>query len=274
MRLKYLNLIVLGLAVVILGCDGGNRTALSNNNWTLVSFADATGDVTEVPRQMASKLYFDKTNKKVSGTVRCNRFSSTYRVSWRKISLGNISVTEIWCGPDPEGQDQFVVDVLGDLATYSIKNDTLQLQAKSGNILTYMLDDALPPDEEILEIEISSSFGMCLGYCTQTISVTPQTIQLTKIGRPAEDYPEVIKKIATTPEQWRELVALLDISAFNALPEVIGCPDCVDQGAEKIIVTTADATKQVTFEFNAQIEEIEPFLEALRAFRKEMFWTE
>lgn len=271
MRLKCLSLIVLGLVVVFSGCDAGHRTTLENNHWTLISFEDAAGNVIEVPQEMASTLYFDKANKRVTGTVRCNRLSSTYRASWRRISFGVMAITKMGCGPDPEGQEQFVLNVLSNLTTYSIKKDTLQLYSKSGNTLTYMVEEILPPDSQVLQIEIGSSFGMCLGDCKQTMTVTPQTIRLTKSGYPAGDYPEVIKEIATSPEQWNELVALLDLGAINRLPEVIGCPDCADQGAEKIVISTAEATKQVAFEFNASIKEIEPFLTELRALKEEMF---
>lgn len=271
MRLNNLVVVLIVLAVAFSGCDPVGRTTLEDNNWTLVSFQDAAGTVTDVPHQMASTLYFNKRNRSVAGTVRCNNLSSTYWTSWRRISFGDIAVTEMGCGPDKEGQDRFVIDVLSNLATYSINGDTLQLRSKTGNMLTYMLDEAIKPEDQVLQIEIGSSFGECLGYCSKTMTVDPETITLTQIGRPAQDYPEITKKIATPPNTWNELIALLDLSTFNALPEVIGCPDCADGGAERIKITTADSTKLVTIEFNAQIKGLEPFLKALRELKQEVF---
>lgn len=259
------------LAVLFSGCEPVGRATLENNHWTLVSFRIAAGEVTDVPQQMASTLYFDKRDHTVTGTVMCNRLSSTYWHSWRRISFGNIAVTEMGCGPDEQGQEQLVLNVLSNLATYSIDDDTLQLRSENGNILTYMLDEAIAPDEQVLQIEIGSSFGECLGYCTKTMTVDTEVIKLTQTGRPAEDYPEVTKIIATPPGTWDELIGLLDLSTFNAQPEVIGCPDCADGGAETIKITTADGDKKVTIELNAQIKGLESFLRKLRAFKYTMF---
>lgn len=140
MDLRWFKILLMLLPASVLGCDGvSTSTTLENNDWVLVSFQDADGNATEVDGQMASTLYFEKAGRTVTGTVRCNQLRSTYRASKRRISFGDIAVTEMGCGPDPEGQEQFVIDVLSSLSTYKINDDTLLLQSGSGKSLTYSL---------------------------------------------------------------------------------------------------------------------------------------
>ncbi len=136
---RCITLFLQVMLLLFLGCDGTATTTLENNDWTLVSFEDAQGNVTEVPDEMPSTLYFDKAEGTVTGTVRCNHLRTPYRATRRRLFLGDIAVTEMGCGPDPEGQDPFIVDVLSHLSTYSIKRDVLTLKADSGKKLTYRL---------------------------------------------------------------------------------------------------------------------------------------
>ncbi len=271
MNKRWLIFASMILFVLFLGCDGPATTTLENNYWTLVSFEDAQGNVTEVPEEMPSTLYFDKTDRTVTGTVRCNQLRTTYWATKRRIFLGNIAVTEMGCGPDPEGQDQFVVNVLSHLVNYSIQGDALILRSDSGKKLTYKLIPNETTENQILSIEIGSSFGMCMGYCNQTMTIDPETITLAKTGRPEAEYPLVTKKMATPEKRWNDLIALLDMEVFNALPEVIGCPDCADGGAETIAITTEKGTQRVTIEYGSQIKGLESFLKQLRSLKEEMF---
>lgn len=149
---KQAKLILPLLLFFLFGCEGDNTSTtsatLENNDWTLVGFKSAAGDMISVPAESASTLYFEPVGRRVSGTVLCNRLTSTYRASLRRISLGSIAVTEMACGPDLEGQARFVMDVLGNLGTYTLKEDTLELRSKSGQQLIYKLAQAITPTDD------------------------------------------------------------------------------------------------------------------------------
>ena len=52
---------------------------------------------------------------------------------------------------------------------------------------------------------------------------------------------------------------------FEGVGPVIGCPDCADGGAESLSVTADGQTDKVTFEYGAQVAELEPLLGQMRA---------
>lgn len=272
---KWIKVIMLLICVAVFwGCDKDNDTdrvsPIENKTWVLVNFQSANGDVVYVPSQMASTLNFSHDTKKVTGYVMCNMFTSAYTIFGNRIDIVTVAPTEKGCGPDNEGQTQFVIDVLSTLDTFSINGTTLVLNAVNGDRLTFT-SGPVSETPQILSIETGTSFGMCIGYCNKTMQVNAQKVILTQVGNRSTEYPKVTKELAFSAKRWIELSSTVDLDAFNALPQVIGCPDCADGGAESITIITTEGEKKVTFEFNSAIKDIEPFLTRLRALRTEMF---
>lgn len=84
-----------------------------------------------------------------------------------------------------------------------------------------------------------------------------------------ETFPPVIKADSFSAEQWQTLVSLIDVSAFQALNEQIGCPDCADGGAEWIEIQVGDTVKRVTFENRRTIKGFEALVVELRNLRNQ-----
>ena len=83
--------------------------------------------------------------------------------------------------------------------------------------------------------------------------------------------PQVFEgEVVTAPEEFQELLGAVDMQALQALPNVLGCPDCADGGAEWIEVEIGNTLKRVTFEYGAAIPSIQPLLDLVRERRAEI----
>jgi hypothetical protein len=119
----------------------------------------------------------------------------------------------------------------------------------------------------ILKIEYGTSFGECWGFCNRYISIAPDEIVFTKTGWAdsviTRHCSEEISK-----DDYRTLTAKIQLSEFNQMDEIIGCPDCADGGAEWIRIVRADNDKKVTFEFGNEPDEVKSFIQTLRDYLK------
>jgi len=126
--------------------------------------------------------------------------------------------------------------------------------------------------KDVRSIASGTSFGMCAGYCRQSINVTSDPLQIVaskEANFNQETYPSTIQQFPLSTNQWEQLVSLLNLETFTALPDSIGCPDCADGGAEWIQVNWEDAFKHVTFDYGSTINGIQELIEKLRQMRQE-----
>lgn len=116
------------------------------------------------------------------------------------------------------------------------------------------------------KIQYGTSFGMCVGYCRQSIEITSTNTELTMSG-----WSETLKTITcnekTDTAIWNSLLKEINISSFNALQETIGCPDCADGGAEWIQIETGATKHKVTFEYHNEPPEVKQYIDKLRSIR-------
>jgi hypothetical protein len=126
-----------------------------------------------------------------------------------------------------------------------------------------------PTEPEVLVIRGGTSFGFCLptAYCTTTLEITSTTVVLTRTSRTLGD---VRTTGSITPAEWESLTEAVDEGRLRPMPDVVGCPDCADGGAEFVEVVTADWTKRVTFEFGATLPPIQPLVDQVRAIRRRL----
>lgn len=100
----------------------------------------------------------------------------------------------------------------------------------------------------IREIGYGTSFGMCVGYCVNDIAVSVNEVKFSKRKHETNsDIKTCTKKM--TEEELNELKKLVNQHDFEKLPEVIGCPDCADGGAEWVALKIDGKIKKVTFEY-------------------------
>ncbi|CAF1156089.1 unnamed protein product [Rotaria sordida] len=126
--------------------------------------------------------------------------------------------------------------------------------------------------KDVQSISSGISFGMCRGYCRQSINVTSNPLQI-MVAKEAnfeqKPYPSIRRSFSFSLNQWKELISLLNLNVFEALGDRIGCPDCADGGAEWIQVNWTEGSKRVTFENGRAIKGIEGLIEKLRQMREE-----
>jgi hypothetical protein len=129
----------------------------------------------------------------------------------------------------------------------------------------------MPESRASLHIRTGVYFGDCIGYCREEMSLTPSGVKYVKSAFPSDpSQPDIIIEQPIDDRDWNALVRGLDRAAFRGLPRKIGDPDAADQGGEWVEISEAEKTKRVDFVLDAEVREINPFLEKLRALRKEI----
>ncbi|UPT61842.1 MAG: hypothetical protein M0D54_15770 [Hyphomonadaceae bacterium JAD_PAG50586_4] len=127
-----------------------------------------------------------------------------------------------------------------------------------------------PSQSDIRQIVSTTSFGMCVGYCTTRLEITEGQAVLIRDGRGgrgAAELPDQRFSATLTPAEWQELARLAAATDLSDLPPTIGCPDCADGGAESLSINGAAPT---TFDFGATIVEAQPLLNRVRALRERL----
>jgi hypothetical protein len=122
----------------------------------------------------------------------------------------------------------------------------------------------------VRQVVSTTSFGMCVGYCSTRLEISEGQAVLVRSsrgGRGAQELPEQRFTQTLTPAEWTEIARLAAAAKFEGLPPVVGCPDCADGGAESLTVIGGTTPKTVSFEHGATIEGVQPLLERVRALR-------
>lgn len=116
----------------------------------------------------------------------------------------------------------------------------------------------------ISEIRYGTSFGMCGGYCKHDLMMS-QNSSTYRCSGWTEDVAPITKTEKTDGQLWNSINNDLNLDAFFDLPEVIGCPDCADGGAEWLeIVLSTGETHKVTFEYFNEPASLKLEIELLR----------
>lgn len=123
----------------------------------------------------------------------------------------------------------------------------------------------------VRHIVSTTSFGMCVGYCTTRLEISESQAVLIREARGGRGAPQTLPEqrytAELTPAEWEEFSRLAADANLSALPDVIGCPDCADGGAESLTITNVAGSRRVSFEFGANIQQAAPLLQRVRALR-------
>jgi len=116
---------------------------------------------------------------------------------------------------------------------------------------------------EIKQLGYGTSFGMCVGYCTNSILLRSGTVMYSRSG-----WNDQVTPIKCTENMtrisWESFKKIVDLNEFFSLPEIIGCPDCADGGAEWVEIENFSGKKyRVTFEYGNAPEELKDVVSAL-----------
>ncbi len=125
----------------------------------------------------------------------------------------------------------------------------------------------------VRKIVSTTSFGMCVGYCTTRLEISEGEAVLVREargGRGASDLPEQRFSATLSEGEWQEITHLAANTNLGGLPPVLGCPDCADGGAESLMIVVTEGSRSVTFEHGADIKQAQPLLDRVRALRARM----
>lgn len=124
----------------------------------------------------------------------------------------------------------------------------------------------------VIASTVTTSFGMCVGYCRTTLEITETEAVLTReaYGRGAgANLPTQRLTTPLTAQERQDIAAAATAAAaaFDTLPERIGCPDCADGGAESLTIVGPGRDKTVVFDHGASVAGVQPILDQVRALR-------
>lgn len=132
---------------------------------------------------------------------------------------------------------------------------------------------ATVPESAVTQVVSTTSFGMCAGYCVTRLEITEHEAVLTRDGRSGRGGAPKPDQRFTTPisaSEWQEIARLAAAVDMDALPDVIGCPDCADGGAEGLTIVRGGAEESVSFDHGANVAQAQPLLDRVRALRQRL----
>lgn len=118
-----------------------------------------------------------------------------------------------------------------------------------------------------LVIQNGTSFGECIGYCTQELRVDRDEVVHVQRAHKSSGLPDKRRARPVTAEEWVKLVEVTDLDTLLSLKSRYGCPDCYDQGAEWIEVQCGSTLKRVSLSYGASLPTIDGLLNRLRELR-------
>lgn len=133
------------------------------------------------------------------------------------------------------------------------------------------------PSANVRQIVSTTSFGMCVGYCTTRLEISEGQAVLVREGRGGRGAQTLPDQRFTAPlaaGEWQEISRLAAATELEGLPPVIGCPDCADGGAESLSIIGDGAPETISFDYGATIAEAQPLLERVRALRERLMPAE
>ncbi|RZK17040.1 MAG: hypothetical protein EOO86_13540 [Pedobacter sp.] len=115
-------------------------------------------------------------------------------------------------------------------------------------------------------ISYGTSFGMCAGYCAQSLLISDSKLTFSKSKNGSTPDTKTCSKTISETEV-NAIKDLLNASQISNLPEVIGCPDCADGGAEWISVTADGKTYKITYDYGKAPKELEAAVARLKVLK-------
>ena len=121
--------------------------------------------------------------------------------------------------------------------------------------------------KNIESIGYGSSFGMCVGYCKNSLSISNEKVIFEKSKNGSSPDTKTCTSVISVAEV-NAIKASIDVNKLQSLPEIIGCPDCADGGAEWVSITTDGKTRKVVFEYGRAPEALAEAVVKLRVIKE------
>ena len=132
-------IIVLLLSCSLFGCQT-DENSISDIQWQLSSYG-FQADTKNTVIDGSSYLIFFGDDNKISGTIDCNSFQSTYLIDGEQLEIVEIALTEIACplmeNVDYLKQTEFIINTLITVSTFSLSEGLLTLSAVDSSQLIF-----------------------------------------------------------------------------------------------------------------------------------------
>jgi hypothetical protein len=136
---------------------------------------------------------------------------------------------------------------------------------------------ATPSPNSVTSVVSTTSFGMCAGFCVTRLTISrgeAVLIREARRGRGAGNYPATPTQqrfsVELTLSEWQEIQRLAAAADLAALPDVVGCPDCADGGAESLTIDGSGGPESVSFEYGATLPPAQALIDRVRALRAQL----
>jgi hypothetical protein len=130
------------------------------------------------------------------------------------------------------------------------------------------------PTASVTRVVSTTSFGMCVGYCTTRLEISQGEAVLMRQARGGRGAPQGSPDQrftrALTAAEWQDIQRLAAGTDLDALPDVVGCPDCADGGAEALTIIGASGSESVSFDFGATLPPAQALLDRVRTLREQL----
>jgi len=115
-------------------------------------------------------------------------------------------------------------------------------------------------------ISYGSSFGMCVGYCSNNLLISDLKLTFSKSKNGQTSDTKTCSKTISEADV-NAIKNDLNIEKIAALPETIGCPDCADGGAEWIAINADGKQYKITYEYGKAPKELEAAVARLNVLK-------
>lgn len=134
---------------------------------------------------------------------------------------------------------------------------------------------AAPSSGGVTRVVSTTSFGMCVGNCTTRLEISEGQAVLIREARGGRGAPNPTQTpqrytAALTPAEWQDIQRLAASADLDSVPDVVGCPDCADGGAEGLTIESAAGSESVSLEYGAALPPAQPLLDRVRALRERL----
>ena len=132
------------------------------------------------------------------------------------------------------------------------------------SLILLVILGACSKNGDLSKVNYGTSFGMCLGYCRNELTLEPGYVTYVHSG-----WVDTVETITCSDklgnDDWVYYKTQLDVQEFLKLPATIGCPDCADGGAEWVEIELKNGTgHKVTFEWGNEPSVLNDYIIRLR----------
>jgi heat shock protein HslJ len=215
-----MKIITLLLSVGLYCCGNAKEAANHQNHTELKSTKTLSGTYkiafiennTELPETI--NITFDETTNTVSGFSGCNNFFGNYSVEGSSIQFSDIGMTRKFCEEFMD-VEQNMLNALGQVESFSMTNEVLNLKNKSTKLLTaHKIDNLKLSQENDYIIEYVATTR---GFYTQVI-IKNGIMSIQK----DRDHKAPVETIVCSKENLETLNTLLNKIDFKKLSEYEG----------------------------------------------------